>query len=162
MIKSFLILLLVCGCIAPEQPQNLITSSTQPFCPPNYLQVGIECCLDLDGNGICDRDETTTTSSFLPTTTSTTQVVWRTTTTLLETTTTTLYIECSVNADCGQTIEERSCYRGDVYIRKYIKMCQKPGTVESRCVTRQQYGSAPVERCSGDRHCIDGECVKVT
>ena len=42
--------LLFSGCI--QQPATLTTT-----CPSNYMKIGNDCCLDANGNGICDRDE---------------------------------------------------------------------------------------------------------
>jgi len=44
----------------------------KPVCNKPYILVGNDCCLDLNDNGICDRDETTTTTSATTTTTSST------------------------------------------------------------------------------------------
>jgi len=45
-------LILSVGCISQNQPpQETVT------CNPPYIKVGNSCCLDQNGNGICDKDE---------------------------------------------------------------------------------------------------------
>jgi len=55
------LLIIISGCVE------------EVICNPPYIQVGNECCLDLNDNNICDSDEegtvTTTTTSVLETTT---------------------------------------------------------------------------------------------
>jgi hypothetical protein len=67
------------------------------FCVRPYIQVGSECCLDANDNGICDRDEAvseSTTSTTAPEpSTSTTVYVQATSTT--QTTSTTLAFKAS-------------------------------------------------------------------
>jgi hypothetical protein len=55
--------LLVCGC-ACMPPKEVKTEEKKDslVCPAPYIQVGGECCLDRDGNDVCDRDETPTTT----------------------------------------------------------------------------------------------------
>ncbi|MCX6695024.1 MAG: hypothetical protein NTU61_01845 [Candidatus Altiarchaeota archaeon] len=40
--------------------ESSTTTVTTPFCRPPYMQIGNECCLDRNRNGICDSDEGTT------------------------------------------------------------------------------------------------------
>lgn len=103
------LILLFCGCTSDSASET--TSTTQGIvCLDPYILVGNDCCLDKDGNGICDRDETSTsvmpaapssstvstsiaTTSMAPTTTArvTTTVKQTTTTEAPTTTTTTLH-----------------------------------------------------------------------
>ncbi|MFH1126019.1 MAG: hypothetical protein V1703_02745 [Candidatus Altiarchaeota archaeon] len=66
-------------------------------CNKPYMQVGGECCLDKDGNGICDRDEQTTTVVQTSTTIAVTTTVIPTTVvqTSAATTTTLEIIVCN-------------------------------------------------------------------
>ena len=41
-------IMITAGCVLPEKG---------PVCNPPYIVHGTECCLDTDGNGICDKDE---------------------------------------------------------------------------------------------------------
>ncbi len=52
-------ILLFSGCI-----EQLATPTTT--CPANYMKIANDCCLDANGNGICDRDETSTVSNTVP------------------------------------------------------------------------------------------------
>jgi hypothetical protein len=62
---------LVCGCICCGDV-NLgglqgATTTTEPYCTPPYIQIGTGCCLDYDGNGVCDSDESADTIPEPPT-----------------------------------------------------------------------------------------------
>lgn len=46
-----LLTILLMGC-------NQLKEATKPECNKPYILVGWECCLDNDGNGVCDNDET--------------------------------------------------------------------------------------------------------
>ncbi|MBN2014333.1 MAG: hypothetical protein JW778_04060 [Candidatus Altiarchaeota archaeon] len=144
-------IILVCGCVKDAREEIV--------CNKPYILVGNECCLDVNDNKICDVDETTTTSTTTSTTITTTSTTSTTTTT-----TTTLPIACFINSDCGQRIEEKVCYRGDVYIRLVTPICMKPGKLESYCIQRISFSGAsidteptPFERCS--RGCENGTCL---
>ena len=52
-ILSILSLLMFAGCVCG------------PVCNAPYLRVGNGCCLDRNGNGVCDTDETTTTTQAM-------------------------------------------------------------------------------------------------
>lgn len=57
-----LILLLIVGCGNKEKSSEPTGEVVKDFkCSIPYIQVGSECCLDENGNSICDKDETTTT-----------------------------------------------------------------------------------------------------
>ncbi len=47
--------LLFSGCI--QQPATPAPTTPEITCPTNYMKIGNACCLDANGNGICDRDE---------------------------------------------------------------------------------------------------------
>jgi len=50
-------------------------TQTEIICNKPYIKVGTDCCLDVNDNGICDKDETTTTTTiYRPTTTVATTV----------------------------------------------------------------------------------------
>lgn len=84
-----------------------ICDSDQVICEPPYIPVGKECCLDGDSNGICDVDEKKPAK-----TTSTSKQIQTTTlmqtTSLLETTSTTAAEqepECATVYDCEKTTD---------------------------------------------------------
>jgi hypothetical protein len=84
-----LMVLLVSGCVeqAPSAPVcarpyilvgteccldengDGVCDRDKPVCTKPYILVGNDCCLDIDGNGICDRDQSTTTATAVTTTT---------------------------------------------------------------------------------------------
>lgn len=47
--------LLFSGCI--QQPAAPTPTAPATTCPAHYLKIANDCCLDANGNGICDRDE---------------------------------------------------------------------------------------------------------
>ena len=47
----------------------------QVTCNKPYIKVGKECCLDINDNDICDKDETTTSTTRTTTTTTTTPTI---------------------------------------------------------------------------------------
>ncbi|MFH0862162.1 MAG: hypothetical protein V1875_03945 [Candidatus Altiarchaeota archaeon] len=141
-----------------SEPQGIV-------CKPPYMTVGNACCLDRDQNGICDRDEATTTTRPTPTTTTSrvTTTAPRASTTLAQettsstqATTTTVKSGCKTNADCGQPVEERLCKDGDVWLKKTIQMCTKPGTPDSQCIAKVTASKA--ETC-GELYCVNAQCV---
>lgn len=148
------------------------TYSSGDFCPENYIQVGTDCCLDMNSNSICDRDEeqekpqTTVKKTTLKQTTSTiVETTILKTTTLVETTTTTAaQIRCRTNSDCGQRREERVCKDGDVYVMTISPRCRKPGTTESNCIESSKFKGqtmmsqpSPEDKCADG--CQDGVCI---
>jgi|GEM_PF-6000393 len=117
-----------------------------------------------DGSQVSNPDNCPSTTSTIMTTTTSTTSTTTSTTTISTTTTTTLAVACTINSDCGQRIEERVCYKGDVYIRFVTPVCMKPGTVESYCIQRISWSGAsllteptPFERCS--HGCENGTCL---
>ena len=142
-IKSILRALgLIKGPKPPPQPEIV--------CNPPYIRVGATCCLDRNGNSICDKDET-----WPKTTTSTTS------TTTLPTTSTTVKprpVACTVNSDCGEEKTTRICYNGDVYLKTESPYCTRPGTTYSRCIIKvNRFQDHPLEKCS--RGCRNGTCL---
>jgi hypothetical protein len=64
------LVLTVCGCICGlGTDESSAPTTTEPYCTPPYIQVGRECCLDGNRNGICDTEEATTTLAAEPTAT---------------------------------------------------------------------------------------------
>jgi hypothetical protein len=142
-------------------------TTTTLLCTRPYIQVGTDCCLDANSNNICDSDEEEeTTTTPAPTTIQTTTTVMATTTTTIQTTTTTtIKIECHQNSDCGQSREERICYKGDVYLQRVTPKCQNPGKADAKCIESRRFvgqtfasEAKPVETCS-PKTCQNGECV---
>jgi len=57
------VVLLVSGCLCCGGTDfGGLTSNGSQTCEAPYIQVGDSCCLDNDGNGICDDEETTDTT----------------------------------------------------------------------------------------------------
>jgi len=119
-------------------------------CTTPYILAGETCCLDRNNNRICDKNEAQTTTLSPVTSTSLT----KTTTNLPETTssssTTTLFITCVSNRDCGEPVEQRVCYHGDVHIQRLSPMCKNPGKPTSYCVTKSTVEEKPVDICAGE------------
>jgi hypothetical protein len=159
-----LIFLSGCLCKMPSA-SSPTTSSTQP-CPESYIMVGSSCCLDGNGNGVCDNEEAETstteepTTSTLEPTTSTapsSTTLSSTTSTATTQSTTSSTMMCSANMDCGERIEERVCYNGDVYVKRTSPICSSPGTQKASCMTKVVMDPTPTERC-GNQHCAKGKC----
>ncbi len=53
-----------CGDLVDIEPT--VTDTTEPYCSPPYIQVGSDCCLDMDSNGICDSEESVETAPPVP------------------------------------------------------------------------------------------------
>ena len=139
------------------------TMTTTTLCSSPYIQVGLECCVDLNYNQICDRDETTTVV-----TTTTRVITTHRTTTVVDiteiTTTTVTLIACTMNSDCGEQREVEVCYMGDVYLKRISPICKKPTTVDSYCIQLESWvgGSmmtepSPIDDCR--QGCKDGVCL---
>jgi len=146
-------------------------------CNPPYIQVGKECCLDSNVNGVCDKDETTETTQATETTQSTqppqeqtTSTVKRetttTSTTSISATTTVPRTSCTKNSDCGETTKKRVCYNNDVYEQTNTPYCANAGKPQAECKTRASgifVGSqllAPLQDCDKtEQVCWNGECV---
>jgi len=64
--KRLIILLILMGIVATSGCIQQVT------CNKPYIKVGKECCLDINDNAICDKDETTTSTTTTSTTTTTT------------------------------------------------------------------------------------------
>jgi len=150
-----------------EATPTTSTTTTQPMCSPPYIQVARECCLDANGNGICDRDEVTTTTTE-PTTTIATSTTARTTTTEPTTTTTTLAIECRSSNDCGTAVRVKVCYTdGDIYWVTDTPLCKNQGTPESYCYIKRsgpagitgQIISEKAEDCPGSCDPTTATCL---
>ncbi|MBU0761696.1 MAG: hypothetical protein KKD39_01610 [Candidatus Altiarchaeota archaeon] len=182
-VALLLLAVFVSGCICTDKVKDL-TSKIKPeggdesLCPVNYIQVGTDCCLDLNDNSICDKDEETeTTYSEAPTTveetTSTldesttlieTTSTIQTTSTVLVTTTAPPQIACSTNSDCGERREERICKDGDVYLQSISPYCRTPGSPQSECINKVSLSgqtiaspAKPIDDC--DEGCQDGFCL---
>ncbi|MBU4201945.1 MAG: carboxypeptidase-like regulatory domain-containing protein [Candidatus Altiarchaeota archaeon] len=160
--------------------------SDEIVCNPPYMRFGKECCLDRDGNSICDRDEATTSvalavpattvsaeTTLAPaTTTPTTSIVITTSaettspttsiaiTTPAETTvptTTTLSIACILSSDCGEWGEEPVCHNGDVYIQVTTPICRNAGTPEAQCIEQVKFAGASIySEPRMEEECNDG------
>lgn len=150
-----------CLCNVPASLSPAASTTTTEPCPQDNIMVGSSCCLDENANGICDSDEEETTTTLEETTTTMepTTTTSTTVTTTTQTTTSTT-IACSVNADCGQRLEERVCYNGDVYIKRTSPMCSSPGTQKSTCITKVVMDTSPSADC-GNQYCVNGTCKGV-
>lgn len=139
----------------PESITSNTTTTTLEECPIDYIRVGVDCCLDENGNSICDDDEEVTTTSVSVTTTTEPT----TTVTTTSTTTTTAYVECHSLDDCGETRTEYRCSGDNIMRVVYIPSCRNAGTPDAQCTS-----IAPTPRvvatCSGSKQCVNGyeEC----
>ncbi|MFH0862623.1 MAG: hypothetical protein V1875_06285 [Candidatus Altiarchaeota archaeon] len=102
-----------------------------PVCRPPYMRLGLGCCLDSQGNGLCDTDEHSTTSS-----------------TVLD------YVICRRDADCGATRTEYICRIGDVYRLTFTHVCRRPGLTSSAC--EQVVIDDLVDSCGPAYQCVTG------
>jgi hypothetical protein len=113
-----------------EPPQ----ATTLPLivCERPYIRFGLGCCIDRDGNSVCDGDESS-----------------ESTTTLGD------YIVCSGDSDCGLTRVEYDCRDGDVHRLTFAHFCMRPGLRGSSCqlgvVDQLWEACGPVEHCSKGR-----------
>jgi len=147
--------------------ESVTVDETKELCPSPYIQVGSECCLDRDGNGICDKDETTATMAAETTSTAVVETTTReavTTTVAASTTTTGKQALCGKNSDCGIPREENVCVNGDVYVQQTTPQCQNAGSPAARCIMKTNLkgqtmtsSAVPSERCS--EGCKDGKCI---
>ncbi|MFH0863433.1 MAG: hypothetical protein V1875_10470 [Candidatus Altiarchaeota archaeon] len=170
------LILLLCGCIGGKKQAG---SEDAIVCPPPYLRVGNECCLDRDGNDVCDRDETTTTepapttteepttsteaptttapaTTLAPTTTvspSTTAPSTTSSTTLSTTTTSTLPLPCT-DTDGGKVVELKGTVtRGATVL---TDRCESSASLlEYYCLTNNRTSSELVQCPKG---CYLGSC----
>jgi len=148
------------------------SASEEVVCNPPYIQVGAECCLDLNSNNICDEDDKVKTTTITVTTTVSATTLSTTTQTITTTSLTTtssssmtmLVIRCTVNSDCGLRREEKVCYRGDVYMKSYNPLCKNPGEANAYCLTKEAFVGAslqsepkPTKECMNG--CKDGDCL---
>jgi hypothetical protein len=167
---------LMAGCICTSV-SPLKEKSSEVSCESPYILVGKGCCLDENDNGVCDADEaeeeTTstmeepstleeeTTTSLEETTSTVTSTTEAPATSIARETTTTnppATIACTVNTDCGERVEKRICYNGDVYVQRNNPLCQRPGTPQSMCIQKLVMDTKPTENC-GSLTCKNGECV---
>lgn len=141
----------------------------QNGCSSPYVKIGDSCCVDGDGNGVCDRDEAQTTSStekitstsrpaatsttLAPTTTSIADTIASTTSSA---STSTTLKSCKTSADCGQPyLGGCTCSGEGVAKTRYRPIC-----TNGACTWR---GEVEVDKCvqqaggSRDReHCVIG------
>jgi hypothetical protein len=128
-----------------------------PVCSRPYTLVGGVCCLDEDGDGICDRDKPLATTTIQ--TTSTTQSTTTTTRVFRTTTTTTLWnpeAECLSVSDCVKH-EDIICddLGREVHVHYTPTLCSK-----NKCVYRssREISAYP---CGSWQRCVDGlGCVR--
>jgi hypothetical protein len=142
-------------------------------CSDPYVKIGDSCCVDGDGNGVCDKDEmqTTTTEKVTSTvrSTATTTSTQAPTTTLpattMETTTTTgrtttTLKGCKTASDCGQSYLGGCTCQGEGVTKTIFKPVCNSGTCTWRGETQidkcaQGSGSSEKEHCvSGYARCI--------
>jgi hypothetical protein len=110
-------------------PKTTQAPTTTIFiCNPPYIIVGSECCLDLDGNGICDSDEAETTKTTLG-----------------------AFIRCRLDADCGPTRVEYDCQGNIAQRQTIINFCRMQGTLSSHCETKME--TEDLDICSGTKIC---------
>lgn len=168
--KAFLVLMacaliLFSGCI----------QTSQTVCNPPYIQVGGGCCLDQDGNSVCDKDEQASTTIDAETSTIVTETTTHSATTTVAgmqatatgpattststlTTSTSVSAACSSSDDCPEQQEGRLRCDGDKIVKDVTTFyCANPGTNEAMCKGRVKMQA--VKQCSGETSCLAGQCV---
>lgn len=115
------------------------------FSPSGKDKDDVVCCIDVNDNKICDRDEqvdVTTTAS--------------TESTLAPTTT--LRVACNKDSECPEDEELIVCSTDKVFKLEISYKCEKPGTPQSECVatTTQQV----MDTCTSNEVCYSGVCVE--
>ena len=144
-------------------------------CSDPYVKIGDSCCVDGDGNGVCDKAETQTTTTekstttIRSTTTTTTTIQAPTTTaiaTTIETTssagrTTTTLKGCKTAADCGEPYLGGCTCQGEGVTKTNYKpicnagVCTWRGETEIDKCVQQDAGNSEKEHCvSGYARCI--------
>jgi len=113
---------LILGCIS------------QPACEQPYMDIGGRCCLDSNGNGLCDEKEATSTT--------------------LGQTTPTTPGACSIDGDCGIP-EPGNMFCGDKEVLQYVTTYR---CVDNECVGERN--RTVVTQCGEDETCINSNCVK--
>ena len=173
-------ILLLCGCIGTK---NHASTEGAIVCPSPYIRIGNECCLDRDGNDVCDRDETTTTEpapettlpeetttlpepvttaaptttappmTLAPTTTASPTTTTTPSTTVSTTTTTTLPLPCT-DSDGGKEINVKgTVIRGATIL---TDRCEGSATLlEYFCLYNNRTSSEIVQCPKG---CANGQC----
>ncbi len=141
---------LASGCIEGLTP-SAATSTTQPsiVCNRPYIRVGGDCCLDRDGNGVCDRDETSMTEPSMTPTTAVTP-----TTAAMQPSPDAM---CNTDADCGEPEVMVVCSEDDVVKLTVTYRCVRPGMSSADCIARAR--SEIVDTCEADEICYFGVCV---
>ncbi|MFH0862895.1 MAG: hypothetical protein V1875_07705 [Candidatus Altiarchaeota archaeon] len=139
-------------------------------CNPPYMRYAAGCCLDREGNGICDADELTATTktTVRQTTTSTTQAprpvqttVTTTSTTLPDPpTTTAAAIACTTHADCGAERNYTRCHQGSVVLYFEKPRCEHPGRPDSQCIIKSSIQA--YQKCESWEACIGARCVNAS
>jgi hypothetical protein len=148
---------LISGCIAPSPP-----------CDRPYSLVGGACCLDSEGDGICDQNAPTTaqppvtSSTSAPATTSSSSS--STSSTIVATTSTAPPASpepaCHASSDCGaETNSSLGCDGGEVVGQKVKPFCYSPGTLQAECRLRVE--KAVFDHCDGE-YCFAGRCYPPT
>jgi len=124
---------LACGCVCcgsggGESSTTLVSTTTlEVVCDAPYMRYGDGCCLDVDQNNVCDREESTTESSVLESSTT------------LESTST---VESS-STSTSTTAPAESCYDGLRNQNEVFVDCG--GICQSSCgVFNLTRGGAPV------------------
>ncbi len=108
------------------------TSTTLFVCNRPYIIVGSQCCLDRDGNSICDRDEEAAT-----------------TTTLGD------YVRCSHDVDCGETRVQYKCVENVAHRLTMTHFCRNPEMLSSNCETKLV--DDVLEICPDTKMCVERE-----
>jgi|GEM_PF-5255150 len=141
---SLALILLALGCIGGTEPLD-----DGIVCDAPYIRVGGDCCLDANGNRICDEHEkkTTTTAKEMPTTT----VAQTTTTVALA------QAECSSDGDCPADELLVIC-SGDDVVKLDIKYsCADAGKATAHC--EGSTVATKLDTCDANEECYAGVCV---
>ncbi|MCK4492336.1 MAG: hypothetical protein KAU03_06905 [Candidatus Altiarchaeales archaeon] len=135
-------MMLIVGCILSSTETDEIQGD-DVVCNPPYIRAGVDCCLDVNDNMVCDSDEATTSLTQTTTTsifqTTTTQEYITSTITSLATTTSTIKETTSLGVYAGCAFDHGVSPDTVIYI--YTKKCCDPIVTDRvRAVENMGYG----------------------
>ena len=145
------------------------------ICNPPYMLYADGCCLDRDGNGICDADELTTTTARMRQTTTTSAIRQATTSTvhaLVEAasttattstnlpTTTVAAVACNRHEDCGPERNYTRCHQGSVVMYFEKPRCEHPGKPDAMCTIKSSIQA--YQKCESWEACVNAKCMNAS
>jgi hypothetical protein len=165
-ISIVLIVAFFCGCMTSTPPAiGANDRDLGVVCKTPYIRFANTCCLDMNGNAICDKDETPTTLAQVATTTiasvatSVTTLPLPPTTMAAQTTTTNVAsaVACNTNSDCGTAQSTLKCSGNNVVTYTETPSCSHPGQPNAQCIVKTK--TTPYQECDSTQNCINGICV---